>query len=191
MSDRQPRRRPTQAEIEMWHAVLQDVKPLSGRKRVPRPMPPPQSRAEPPVQSKLPPAPPPPPSRPQPLPELIPGLPVGLDHNSGRRLKQGRYQVEARLDLHGMTQEQAYYALMAFLVRSAEMDRRCVLIITGKGFRRLGEGGDGARETGILRSLLPRWLNERANRERVLAVTEAQPKDGGGGAFYVLLRRRR
>lgn len=193
MSERKTGRRgarqhPTQAEIDMWHSVLQDVKPLPGRKRVSRPTPPPP-RAEPAKGMQ--------PSdslarslRPLPLPDLIPGQPVGLDRNSGRRLKQGRYPVEARLDLHGMTQEQAYYALNSFLARSAAMDRRCVLVITGKGFRRVGEA-DGVREPGILRSSLPRWLNEPPNRERVLAVTEAQAKDGGGGAFYVLLRRRR
>lgn len=181
------RRRPTQAELEMWQAILHDVKPLAGRKRVPHPTPAPPRRepADGEAAPSIRPSPPP-----RPLPELVPGQPAGLDRNSGRRLKQGRYPVEARLDLHGMTQEQAYFALNSFLARSAEMDRRCVLVITGKGYRRVGET-DGAREPGVLRSSLPRWLNEAPNRGRVLAVTEAQPKDGGGGAFYVLLRRRR
>jgi len=186
-----PFRRPTRAEIEIWQAILHDVDPLPGRKRIPRPMPPPPAKAEimngPLPKDDAPPA----SSRPAPLPELIPGQPAGLDHNSGRRLKQGRYPVEARLDLHGMTQEQAYYALNSFLARAQDMDRRCVLIITGKGFRRSGDAEKEGRGTGILRASLPRWLNEPANRTRVLAITEAQPKDGGGGAFYVLLRRRR
>ena len=90
--------------------------------------------------------------------------------------------IEARLDLHGMTQEAAHRELAGFIARAAASGKRSLLIITGKGSR---EGG------GVLRAALPRWLAEPALRARVLALAPAQPKDGGGGAFYLLLRRER
>jgi DNA-nicking Smr family endonuclease len=61
--------------------------------------------------------------------------------------------------------------------------RRCVLVITGKGIWR--------SEAGILREMVPRWLNEAPNRARVLAIAHAQPRHGGQGALYVLLKRKR
>ena len=63
------------------------------------------------------------------------------------------------------------------------MDLRCVLVITGRG--RVSEDG------GVLRTEVPRWLNQPPNRARVLAITEAQPKHGGHGALYVLLKKGR
>ena len=59
------------------------------------------------------------------------------------------------------------------------------LLITGKG------KADGGGERGVLRRELPRWLNQPRNRERVVALTPAQPRDGGDGAFYLRLKRLR
>jgi DNA-nicking Smr family endonuclease len=81
-----------------------------------------------------------------------------------------------------MTQEPAHRALTRFIARAYDEGRRGLLIITGKG------SADG---TGVLRQAVPRWLAEPACRAMILAVEEAQPKDGGAGALYVLLRRRR
>jgi DNA-nicking Smr family endonuclease len=103
-------------------------------------------------------------------------------------LKRGRYAIEGRIDLHGMTQDRAHAALLGFVERSARQGLRCVLVITGKGLRRLDDEGSGG-EIGILRNAAPRWLNEAPNRARILAFTAAQPRHGGGGALYVLLRR--
>jgi DNA-nicking Smr family endonuclease len=122
-----------------------------------------------------------------PLPELKGQGAPGLDKRSAERLKRGELPIEARLDLHGMTQDEAHEALGRFLSRAEAHGLRCVLVITGKGFRRLGEGGG----LGILKGAVPRWLNEAPNRARVLAFSAAQPQHGGGGALYVLLRRRR
>ncbi len=91
--------------------------------------------------------------------------------------------VEGSIDLHGLTQKQAAHALGAFLTDAQEAGRRCVLVITGKG--------DAKGETGVLRAMAPRWLNEPPNRARVLALHTAQPKHGGAGAYYVLLKRSR
>jgi DNA-nicking Smr family endonuclease len=65
-----------------------------------------------------------------------------------------------------------------------------VLIITGQGLRGQGAGDSGDRP-GVLKAMTPRWLNEAPNRARVLAFTQAQPRHGGAGALYVLIRRRR
>ena len=112
---------------------------------------------------------------------LDPQRPVDLDRRSWLRLKRGRVELERRLDLHGQTQAQAHQRLQAFIAAAATGGCRCVLIVTGKG---LGTGG-------TLRHMVPRWLNEEPNRARVVAFTPAQPRDGGAGALYVLLRRHR
>ncbi|HUH83193.1 MAG TPA: Smr/MutS family protein [Stellaceae bacterium] len=128
----------------------------------------------------------PPPASPisprQTAPRAVPPAPgTGIDRRSAQRLRRGDRPIEARLDLHGMTQEEAHRALAGFVARAWSGERRTLLVITGKG---------GARG-GVLRAAVPRWLGEAPNAGRVLAIAPAQPKDGGAGAFYVLLRRRR
>ena len=107
----------------------------------------------------------------------------GVDRRTGRRFKRGQLCVEARLDLHGMNQREAYKALEAFLANQQFVGRRCIMVVTGKGVGK--EGG------GVLRRAVPRWLNEAPNRGRVLAFEYARQKDGGVGALYVLLKRYR
>jgi DNA-nicking Smr family endonuclease len=126
------------------------------------------------------------------LPTIGGHHPPGLDRSSAERLKRGRYQIEARIDLHGLTQDKAHRALADFIARAAHDGLRCVLVITGKGLRKLDvDEGERIRsdDLGILRNAVPRWLNEAPTRGRILAFGAAQPKDGGGGALYVLLRR--
>lgn len=107
----------------------------------------------------------------------------GFDRSTEARLKGGRLPIEGRIDLHGMTQEKAHGALMAFVRRALKDGKRTLLVITGKG--------DAQKNTGILRRLLPMWLEESEFSRDVLALAQAQPKDGGGGAFYLRLRRKR
>jgi len=122
------------------------------------------------------------PSPRQPMRRTAPSAPgAGIDRRSLQRLRRGERPIEARLDLHGMTQEQAHRALAGFIARAWSGERRTLLVITGKG---------GARG-GVLRRAVPRWLGEAPNAGRVLTVAPAQAKDGGEGALYVLLRRRR
>jgi DNA-nicking Smr family endonuclease len=168
-------RLPKGEEKALWRAAMRDVAPLTRRVAEPAeaPVPAPASprpavRAR--VQS-------PPPS--VVLPELKEDRTPGLDRRSAERLRRGALPIEGRLDLHGMTQEEAHEVLAAFLARAEAAGWRCVLVITGKG----------ARGGGVLRSAVPRWLNEGPNRRRLLAFVPAQPKDGGGGALYLLLRR--
>ncbi len=117
-------------------------------------------------------------------PDIAVGRAPGLDKRSAQRLKRGQLAVEGHIDLHGMTQTQAHRALTRFIADAQADGKRCVLVITGKGLR-----PDGA--TGVLRDMAPRWLNEPPNRARVLALHTAQPKHGGAGAYYVLLKRHR
>jgi DNA-nicking Smr family endonuclease len=108
---------------------------------------------------------------------------AGIDRANAERLKRGLHRIEARLDLHGMTQAEAHRALRVFIGASRDAGRRCVLVITGRG---LGPNGPG-----VLKSALPRWLEEPELRRQVLAIASAQPHHGGAGATYLLLRRRR
>lgn len=113
---------------------------------------------------------------------------AGVDKRTMGRLKRGKLPVEGRLDLHGLSQGEAERALAAFLARSQERGHRCVLVITGKGGERRSEDFE---RTGVLRRMVPLWLNKPANRARILAFDEARAQHGGAGALYVLLRRAR
>lgn len=115
----------------------------------------------------------------------------GIDRRTSDRLKRGELRIEARLDLHGLRQSEAQNQLMQFLMQSYAADRRCVLVITGKGNRFQKQDGETEREAGVLRRLLPVWIGMAPLAQMVLMHSKAQPKDGGAGAFYILLRRRR
>ncbi len=106
-----------------------------------------------------------------------PPLGGGIDRRSAQRLKRGQMAIEARLDLHGMTQAEAHGALSAFIARCQSAGMRAVLVITGK--------------SGVLHGTVPRWLEDGDNRARILASSRAQAQHGGAGALYLLLRRRR
>ena len=118
-----------------------------------------------------------------PLPPISHGSSAGVDRRQAQRFKRGKTPIEGRLDLHGMTQQAAHEALRRFIADAAASGKRCVLVITGKG----RDGPEG----GVLRQQVPRWLNEPDLRGKVLSFDHAQPKDGGSGAIYVLLRRSR
>ncbi|HEU0117585.1 MAG TPA: Smr/MutS family protein [Alphaproteobacteria bacterium] len=102
-----------------------------------------------------------------------------LDRQTERHLKQGSFMIDARLDLHGMTQQEAYNALGRFLDAQIKTGNRNLLIITGKG-------KDG---TGALRSNLSNWLEALPSAPHILGLRPAAPKHGGNGAFYLILRR--
>jgi DNA-nicking Smr family endonuclease len=185
----------SRADLDLWRTAMRNVTPL-------------RETAGPPAAVETPPPEAPEPataSKPQPrspkgakarsdLPLIGGHHPPGLDRSSAERLKRGKYQIDGRIDLHGMTQDRAHRALTDFIARAAGDGLRCVLVITGKGLRKLAEDEAGrvrADELGILRNAVPRWLNEPPVRARILAFGPAQPRDGGGGALYVLLRRAR
>jgi len=107
-----------------------------------------------------------------------------IDARTLQRLKRGQIPIEARLDMHGMTRHQAYDALYPFILRTQSSGKRCVLVITGKGQK-------DHEMQGVLRQSLPEWLSEERYNALVLTHVPANKRDGGGGAFYIYLRRQR
>ncbi|MCW5724338.1 MAG: Smr/MutS family protein [Maricaulaceae bacterium] len=117
--------------------------------------------------------------------------PAPADRSAERKLRRGNIEIEARADLHGLTQDQARAALGRFLHSAKARGLRSVLVITGKG----GRPADRARdvfesEPGILRRRLPQWLAEPDLRAIVSGYSPAHRRHGGEGAFYVLLKAR-
>jgi DNA-nicking Smr family endonuclease len=100
------------------------------------------------------------------------------DLSGQRRVRRGQHEIDARLDLHGHTQDSAHQELVEFLLRQAGQGARCVLVITGKG--RMG--------VGILRSRLFDWIADPELRPFIAGYAEAHPRHGGAGATYVFLR---
>ncbi len=172
---------PTAEELALWRHVVRTVTPLRPAEppaAVPQPPPVPEPERSAAGSAAARPAPVSAP--PRATSRLDPRGPVDLDRRTWLRLVRGQLPVEARLDLHGLTQAEAHDAVRGFLERSQQRGLRCVLVITGRG---LGSGG-------TLRQMTPRWLDEAPNRSRVIAYTSAQRRHGGDGALYVLLRRR-
>ncbi|PKO84950.1 MAG: DNA mismatch repair protein MutS [Betaproteobacteria bacterium HGW-Betaproteobacteria-11] len=96
-----------------------------------------------------------------------------------RDLRRGRWSVQASLDLHGHSRDEARLALVNFLAETRAREQRCLRIVHGKGQHSLG------REP-VLKHWVPGWLSQR---QEVLAFCQARPQDGGGGAVIVLLRK--
>jgi DNA-nicking Smr family endonuclease len=172
-------RHPSRDDRALWRKTMRDVKPLAPTRPV---------TAPPDEEPDSAPAPRPrvatmPAKRSSSLPSLSPGESPGVDRRTAERFRRGQLAVEARLDLHGLTQAEAHRALASFIQQAHAGGLRTVLVITGKG------GFGDAR--GVLREAVPRWLNEGDLRPRVLSCAWAQPKHGGAGALYVLLRRQR
>lgn len=117
------------------------------------------------------------------------------DHNMDRknfdRLRKGKIKPDARLDLHGLTAAQAHSELTAFIHRSHVAGKRLALVITGKGNSTREAEGIMPTRQGILRHSLPHWLNRPDLKPKILQITPAHAKHGGGGAYYVYLRRTR
>ncbi|HYG89002.1 MAG TPA: Smr/MutS family protein [Azospirillum sp.] len=187
------RRIVTPEERALWATAMRDAVPLPGRSLAEAmtsapPEPPPE-----PVEVQPAEAPAPPPAGPARAskrsyvhvapPPLEPGYHPNVDGRTADRLRRGKLEIDGRIDLHGMTQAQAHTALASFIHRAWHEGRRCVLVITGKG--------TFSAEGGVLRRSVPRWLADAPLRSMVLAVQHAQPKDGGDGALYVLIKRRR
>jgi len=112
-----------------------------------------------------------------------------MDRRRFDRLRRGRVEPEARLDLHGMTLESAHAALAGFVRAADASGLRLLLVITGKG--RAADGASWPHRHGILRHSVPHWLAAPPLAGRILQVAPAHQRHGGGGAYYVYLRRRR
>jgi DNA-nicking Smr family endonuclease len=174
-------------ELGLWRKVAASVRPLPKKALpplaplAPAPVPPSAVPAQPLVQFK-------------PAEASRPGPQIGsLDQSTERRIRRGRMGVDGRLDLHGHTQAHAHIALMRFLSNQRARGARLVLIITGKGHEaRDGQGERdraGSQSHGVLRRLVPIWLNGPGMAEHVVSTGEALPRHGGSGALYVYLRK--
>ncbi|MEE2661944.1 MAG: Smr/MutS family protein [Pseudomonadota bacterium] len=116
-------------------------------------------------------------------PALRAGVAINLDRRSMDRLRKGKVRPTAQLDLHGLTVEKAHGAFNNIIQRAYAEGKRCILVITGKGLTKRGAG--------IIRRELPQWINAAENRGLILGFSPAQPQDGGEGAFYLLIKRKK
>ncbi len=197
MEGRRRRRFPSKEELELWAKVTRRDEPLARMRPAARQV------AEPPagaasaapekparahgvavksmerhaISAKNKPASPPPPEP--------------FDPRAAKRIARGRHEIDARLDLHGLRQQDAYAALRRFLARCQADGLRHVLIITGKGGSDKSEARDfwASEERGVLRRLVPQWLCEPSLRLHVVSFTESALKHGGSGALYVTIRK--
>jgi DNA-nicking Smr family endonuclease len=119
-----------------------------------------------------------PPPKPQP-----PRIPTGLDGNTARKLKRGELAPTAKLDLHGLTEAAAHRTLTAFVLAAHRRGDRLVLIVTGKG--------DPQRGPGVLKLMVPRWLDEAPMAKLIAEKRWAHLRHGGEGALYVYLRKQK
>lgn len=115
-----------------------------------------------------------------------------FNRREARKIRSGRTEIDARLDLHGMRQHEAHNALNAFLYRCYSAGHRYVLVITGKGGTRNVDASESffeERDRGVLKRQVPQWLDEPALRNMVVSYQPAHQHHGGEGALYVRLRR--
>ncbi|MFN3858916.1 MAG: Smr/MutS family protein [Caulobacter sp.] len=191
-------RKPRADELALWKRVADTVTPMPGRKTraslqalelASDPAPPhPHLTTGAAVPHKGPPPPGPQPLRPKgPAPRVRPPPAAPrrdadpLEPNRARRVVRERDPIDARIDLHGMTLDQARAALETFVLGCWTRGERTLLVITGKGS--LGEG--------MIRRLAPEWLNAPALRPAIAAIQSAHRRHGGEGAIYVALKARR
>lgn len=175
----------------LWTHVASSVTPLDPARRLDLAEPPaeepvvtaPVPRAAPPATVVAPSVPAPPPL-------------AALEKGLKRKLLRGRRDADARIDLHGLTQEAAHRRLIGFLRQSQAAGHSLVIVITGKGapkrLRELHEDPfrpDPYAERGVLRRVVPQWLALPEMRALVIGFEEAAIGHGGGGALYVRIRR--
>ncbi|XXK31271.1 Smr/MutS family protein [Rhodobacteraceae bacterium nBUS_24] len=115
---------------------------------------------------------------------------VQMDKRAFEKLKRGKMKPEATIDLHGLTLGQAQPALVQFILAASTSGKRLVLVITGKG-KAAEDYGPIPRQKGILRHHVPHWLGMAPMAPFVLQVSAAHIKHGGGGAYYVYLKRKK
>jgi len=188
MSGREERRRRSLSQDErvLWKTVTKSIAPLRGARRAPEDAEPDAAPA-PAVKSRTAKAAPAPVKAAakkiakSPEPKAPPPL-AALDRRMKKRVASGKHAIDARLDLHGLTQSEAHAALLRFLRSAHARDARLVLVITGKG-----RGG----EMGVLRRQVPHWLALPEFRSFVIGFEGAHIAHGGDGALYLRLRRAR
>ncbi|PPD46524.1 MAG: DNA mismatch repair protein MutS [Methylocystis sp.] len=170
-------RRLTHAEHELWTIVTASVRPFRSR-----PSPVAGPAPQPSVAETAPGKPPAPVAhRDRPPPPRPPAPATDIDHRTRVKIKRGRLDVDAKLDLHGLRQDEAQRALTSFLRRAQADGAKVAIVVTGKGQSR--------EEGGVLRRVVPMWLQAPNLRDVVVGFGEAARHHGGEGALYVRIRR--
>jgi DNA-nicking Smr family endonuclease len=199
VSRRRGPRRLSAEEAELWQKVVEHAAPMHPRRKTgdePKPV------LTPPL-----------PSAPDPIapfaikgrpsdtritvntaPTVSKGLaqqPLAMDAKAFTRMRRGKLPVEGRIDLHGMTLDQAHPALIEYILTANAMGKRLVLVITGKGTTKRNHDVFAHQGQGVLKRQVPLWLRMAPLSGAVLQVSEAHQSHGGSGAYYVYLRRAR
>jgi DNA-nicking Smr family endonuclease len=118
--------------------------------------------------------------------------PSGVNGATQERLKRGAVQPDARIDLHGMTQDAAHRTLFAWLATAHARGHRLVLVVTGKGNPKNTDNAPWMMSPhGVLKQMVPRWLNEPGLAALIASIGPAHARHGGDGALYVYLRKNR
>ena len=118
--------------------------------------------------------------------------PTGINGATEERLRKGLVEPDAKIDLHGKTEAAAHRALSGFLSGAHRRGHRLVLVVTGKGNPRKAESTSWMQSPhGVLKQMVPRWLNEPELTALIASVRPAHVRHGGGGALYVYLRKNR
>ena len=184
-----PRRQPELSEEELWSVAIDGARPLSDRsgriKPGPQPLSVPSVELDPDLEAydelralvtgEV-------PFDIADSDEFIEGHSRGLDPRVVRKLRKGEFAVQAHVDLHGLLKEEAKAALEAFLARSRQDGKRCVLVVHGRGLH-------SKDQVPVLKEALKRWMHTARFARHVLGFSSARPHDGGTGAMYVLLRK--
>ena len=113
----------------------------------------------------------------------------GIDRMTLRKFKKEEFAVEAVLDLHGLTEDAAFVKVDEFIPRCFAQGKRCVVIVTGKGYHQAEDDVFAVR--GVLRHQVPQWLNLPRLRAMILIFKHPSARLGGVGALYILLKRKR
>ena len=168
----------------MWSHVASTVRPLIGRVAPPAP-------ARGVRIAEKPPGVPEPPRRTT-IANRVPVDAATLDGGWDRIMMKGRLRPDMTIDLHGYSRDRAHALLVHRIEDAAISGARILLVITGKGAkvedREPLYGGD--RPKGVIRASLKGWLDSADLRPWIAALRPAHPRHGGGGAWYVILRRR-
>lgn len=188
MTSRGGKKRPP--DFHLWDDVVATVSPLKLRRRqrpvpanAPAPKLPPQPRPKKPALVLAMPS--------YQSPQTPGRTPVGtIEPRLRQKLGRGLVPIDGTLDLHGMRQGEAHAALIRYVeARSARGDRT-ILVITGKGLKKLNGDPTTIVERGVLRTMLPIWLNSPDLAPLVAGWDQSAQGHGGEGAWYVRLRRR-
>lgn len=194
------RRHLNSEERQLWEAVAKTAKPIHGRKvfiaegaaeplRPALKIPPPKPRIDPfslgekaaRAAPRL--------DQPKTIGQALGEQPLSMDAKTHTRMTKGKLLPEARLDLHGMTLNEAHSELISFVLTARSAGLRLVLVITGKG-KAAHDSGAVPHRIGALRHQLPHWLRLPPLAPVVQQLAEAHLRHGGSGAYYIYLRRK-